>query len=106
MSKAESLLETDMEHQCMADARTLLGQGVCVCECVCKHKKLSQQRLWFWKARPVTQCWEHCCMGAWRRATAPVFLSPEKILSWQQIPCHLSMTRSGQGLLRIARVPG
>ena len=30
MSKAESLLETDMEHQCMADARTLLGQGVCV----------------------------------------------------------------------------
>lgn len=31
---------------------------------------------------------------------------PEKILSWRQISCHLSMARSGQGLLRIARVPG
>ena len=77
MHKAESLLEIVTEHQCMADARTPLGQGVCVwvcvcvCECVCKHKELSQQSLWLWKARPVTEFWEHCCMGAWRRATAP-----------------------------------
>ena len=77
-----------------------------MCVCLCKHKELSQEEIMALEGQSSYRVLGALLCGSLEESYAPVVLSPKKIPSWQKIPCHVSTTRSGQGLLRIVRVPG